>query len=138
MSIRRLGGKALALCGALVLASCSESVTGPSDLQGGAWRLAAMEMESGGRFVPDDPSRFTVEFDADGTVAVRADCNGCGGSYTLNGDRLTVGPMVCTLIACETARGQEFASLMDGTTSVEREGRELEIESSRGTLELTR
>ncbi len=86
MSIRRLAGRALALCGALVLASCAESVTGPSDLQGGAWRLASMETETGGRFVPDDPGRFTVEFDADGTVGVRADCNGCGGSYTLDGD----------------------------------------------------
>ena len=141
MSIRgkgRLGGRALALCAAFVVVSCSESVTGPSDLQGGAWRLASMETETGGRFVPDDPGRFTVEFNADGTVGVRADCNGCGGSYTLDGDRLTVGPLACTLIACATGRGQEFASLIDGTTSVEREGRELEIESPDGELVLTR
>ena len=140
MIIREKGifGRALALFGVLMLAACSESVMGPSDLQGGAWRLASMETETGGRFVPDDPSRFTVEFNADGTVGVRADCNGCGGSYTLNGDDLTVGPLVCTLIACETGRGQEFASLIDGTASVEREGRELEIESPDGELVLTR
>jgi heat shock protein HslJ len=123
---------------ALVLAGCSDEVTGPSDLQGGQWRLQSMETEEG-RFVPDDSSLFTVQFAADGTVGVRADCNQCGGSYTLNGDTLTVGPLVCTLIACPTARGQQFATLLDGTGEVEIEDdRELEIESSEGTLILTR
>ena len=136
---RRFRGPALAIaCGALLFASCSEDVTGPSDLQGGEWRLASMETETGGRFVPEDPSRFTVEFQADGTIRVRADCNGCGGSYTMSGERLTVGPMVCTLIACPTTRGQEFAGLLEGTSDVDADGNELEIESPDGTLELTR
>ena len=136
---RRFSGPALALvfC-TLVFVSCSEDVTGPSDLQGGEWRLASMETETGGRFVPEDPNRFTAEFQADGTILVRADCNGCGGSYTMSGDRLTVGPLVCTLIACPTTRGQEFAALLEGTTEVDADGSELEIESSDGTLELTR
>ena len=123
---------------ALGFASCAEDVTGPSDLQGGVWRLASMETETGGRFVPQDPGQFTVEFKPDGTIGVRADCNVCGGSYSLSGDRLTVGPLVCTLIACPTGRGQEFASLLDGTTDVDAEGSELELESPDGTLELTR
>ena len=136
---RLFRGPALAIaCGALLFASCSEDVTGPSDLQGGEWRLASMETETGGRFVPEDPSRFTVEFQADGTIRVRADCNGCGGSYTMSGEQLTVGPLVCTLIACPTTRGQEFVSLLEGTTDVDADGSELEIESPDGTLELTR
>ena len=113
-------------------------MTGPSDLQGGEWRLQTMRTETGGTFEPEDPSRFTVEFQADGQIRVRADCNGCGGSYTMNGEQLTVGPMVCTLIACSTTRGQEFASLLEGTTEVDADGNELEIESPDGTLELIR
>ena len=97
-----------------------------------------MDLDDADPFVPTDPSRFTVEFNADGTLGVTADCNQCGGSYTLNGGNLTVGPLVCTLIACPTNRGQEFASLIDGTTSLELEDGELEIESSDGTLVLTR
>ena len=135
--MRRLLGS-LALAGGLALAGCSEDVTGPSDLQGGAWRLRSMETETGGRFVPDDPGQFTVEFKADGTIGVRADCNGCGGSYTLAGDRLTVGPLVCTLIACPTPRGQQFAGLLDGTTEIEVEDGVLEIESPDGSVELIR
>jgi heat shock protein HslJ len=134
----RFGGRAVALvlC-VLGLASCSEDVTGPSDIQGGVWRLESMETANGA-FVPGDRNRFTVEFKADGTVGVVADCNQCGGTYTLDGDKLTVGALACTLIACPTPEGQQFAALLDGTTSVDADDDELEIESADGTLEFTR
>jgi heat shock protein HslJ len=97
-----------------------------------------MRTEAGGTFAPSDPSRFTIEFKTDGTIGVRADCNQCGGSYSVSGDTLTVGPLVCTLIACPTGEGQQFAALLDGSTEVDADGDELEIESADGTLELTR
>ena len=81
----------LVVAAALPLLSCSEEVTGPSDVVGTVWRLESMQRTGAARFVPDDPSRFTIEFKADGSLAVRADCNGCGGSYTLNGGTLTWG-----------------------------------------------
>jgi heat shock protein HslJ len=138
-STTRRFAPALVLCACtLVLAGCSDAVTGPSDVEGGPWRLESMELAGAAAFVPEDPSRFTVQFNADGSIGVRADCNQCGGSYTLSDGRLTVGQMFCTLVACPTNRGQEFASLLQGTTSLELEDGELEIESSAGTLVLTR
>jgi heat shock protein HslJ len=133
----RFAGGALVVGCALGLGSCGEGVTGPSALQGTPWQLESMEI-AGGTFEPDDPSRFTVEFDADGTIGIRADCNQCGGTYVLNGDRLTAGPLACTLVACPTPRGQQFAGLLDGTSSVDIDDDELEIESSEGKLVLTR
>ena len=133
----RFRGRAVVLAAALGLVSCSDGVTGPSDLKGRTWRLESMQTE-GGTFRPEDPGQFTVEFNADGTVGVRADCNQCGGSYTLNGDRLTVSPLTCTLIACPTSRGQQFAALLEGTSAVEADDGELEIESPDGELVLTR
>jgi heat shock protein HslJ len=135
---RRFARVLILFAGALVHAACSDEVTGPSDLVGGAWRLESMELDDADAFVPTDPSRFTVEFNADGSLGVRADCNQCGGTYTLSNGRMTVGPLFCTLVACPTNRGQEFASLIQGTTSLELEDGELEIESSTGTLVLTR
>ena len=41
--------------------------------------------------------RFTA---ADGRAAGSTGCNSMGGSYTLDGDRLTFGPMVSTKMAC--------------------------------------
>ena len=129
----------LLFAGALVAAACSSEVTGPSDIEGGVWRLESMEFERARVFVPEDPSRFTVQFDADGRIGVRADCNQCGGSYTLSGGRLTAGPLACTLVACPTSRGQEFATLVDGSSELEIEDDgKLEIESAEGTLVLTR
>ena len=87
---------------------------------------------------PDNPDRFTVEFRADGEVGVVADCNQCGGTYSVSGGTLTVPPLACTLIACPGPEGSQFAGLIDGTSSIERDGDELEIESSEGTLSLSR
>jgi heat shock protein HslJ len=133
----RFSGPAVMMACVLGVASCSDGVTGPSDIQGGPWRLESMETE-GGMFKPQDPGVFTVAFAADGTVGVRADCNQCGGTYTLSGDRLTVSPLICTLVACSTNRGQQFAALLEGTTSVDADRMELELESPDGTLVLTR
>ena len=138
---RVLGGLRTALAvlaGALPMLSCSDEVTGPSDLGGGPWKLESMELAGGSEFVPDDPDRFTVEFRADGQLGVVADCNQCGGTYSVSAGTLGVPALACTLIACPAPEGSQFASLIDGTSSIERDGEELEIESSEGKLTLRR
>ena len=49
-----------------------------------------------------------------------------------------LGPLICTLVACPQPEGQQFAGIMDGTSQLDKDGDELEIESSEGTLVLTR
>jgi heat shock protein HslJ len=127
------------LVGALPVASCSDEVTGPSDLVGGVWKLQSMEPAGASRFEPDDPDRFTIEFRDDGRVGVVADCNQCGGSYTVGRGMLTVSALACTLIACPTPQGGQFASLIDGTSALDKDGADrLELESSEGRLVLVR
>ena len=127
------------IAAAVPLVSCSNEVAGPSEVVGTAWRLESMELTGAARFVPEDPSKFTVEFKADGQLAVKADCNGCGGPYTLTDGALTSGPLLCTLIACPRPEGQQFAGIIDGTSKVEKNGDDqLEITSSEGKLVLTR
>lgn len=72
----------MGVMGLLALTSCEDAVTNPSDL-GGQWRLEVLRGPDGSQVTPPDPSRFTVEFEADGQVLARADCNGCGGRYML-------------------------------------------------------
>jgi heat shock protein HslJ len=135
----RLSNVLIVVAAAMPLVSCSNEVTGPSEVVGTAWRLESMELTGAARFVPEDPGKFTVEFKADGSLGVKADCNGCGGSYTLTDGALTAGPLVCTLIACPRPEGQQFAGIIDGTSEVEKNGDdELVIESSEGKLVLTR
>jgi heat shock protein HslJ len=123
----------------LPLWSCSDGMTGPSDIAGGAWKLQSMEFAGAARFVPDNADLFTVEFHADGLIGVVADCNQCGGTYSVGDGTLTVPPMACTLVLCPTPQGGQFASLIDGTSSLDREGEtELEIESPEGKVVLRR
>jgi heat shock protein HslJ len=137
---RALRALAVALLAGLPLVSCSDGVTGPSDVVGGVWKLESMRLAGAtSSFVPDDPDRFTVEFLADGTLGVRADCNSCSGSYMLNGDRLTVPGMACTLALCATPYGGEFANLIEGTSTLDKDGEDtLVIASSEGRATLTR
>jgi heat shock protein HslJ len=127
------------LVAGLALTSCADSVTSPSDVMGGVWTLQSMQVAGEDPFVPAEPDRFTVEFAADGQIAVVADCNQCGGRYTVEDGTLTVTDLACTLVACATPEGEQFAALIDGTSSLESEGSSgLEIESPEGTLALTR
>lgn len=50
--------------------------------------------------VVDDPSLYTLEFLADGTYHIVADCNLGSGGYTVDGSSLTLGPGPMTLAAC--------------------------------------
>ena len=135
--IRAFG--AIGLAG-LALVSCSDGMTGPSELTVGVWRLQSMRLAGAtSSFVPDDPGRYTVEFKPDGLIGVRADCNSCGGTYSLSGDRLTVPGMACTLALCATPQGGEFANLIEGTATLDKDADgTLQIASPDGTLTLVR
>lgn len=45
-------------------------------------------------------STITLEFGADGTVSGNATCNSYNGSFTTDGDTLTIGPLATTRMAC--------------------------------------
>lgn len=45
-------------------------------------------------------STITLEFGADGTVSGNATCNTYNGSYATDGDKLTIGPLATTRMAC--------------------------------------
>jgi heat shock protein HslJ len=126
--------------GAMAAVSCTSGVTGPSDVMGGVWTLQSMQLAGAtAPFVPDDPSRFTVEFKSDGFIGVRADCNSCGGPYSLKDGQLTVNEMACTLALCATPNGGEFAGIIDGTSTIDKDGEDtLVIASNEGRLILKR
>jgi heat shock protein HslJ len=138
--IRVFGVMGIAGLAGLSLVSCSDGMTAPSDLTGSVWRLQSMRLAGvTSTFVPADPGQYTVEFKPDGLIGVRADCNSCGGNYSLSGDRLTVPGMACTLALCATPQGGEFANLIDGVSSLDRDGdATLVIASPDGTLTLMR
>jgi len=73
----------------------------------------------------NDPTRYTLLLQADGTYALRADCNQGSGSYTLEGSSLTLAPGPMTLAACpEDSLDSEFLKDLEGVrTYVMNEGK---------------
>jgi len=126
------------LAGPMILASCGDSLVGPSDVQG-EWRLVSLTRQDSSTVLISDPTRFTLRFGDDGRLSVRADCNLCGGPYRLDGESLTSGPLACTKVFCATAPiDSEFVAILDGRLSAERRGSRLILSSQRGSLAFER
>ncbi|KKG16529.1 hypothetical protein EO98_10865 [Methanosarcina sp. 2.H.T.1A.6] len=73
-----------------------------------------------------DPESYTLAFSPDGTYHIKADCNSGSGTYTLEGNDLTLGPAAITLMACgpESMDG-EYLSLLPSVGSVALENGQL-------------
>jgi len=89
----------------LALAACTAGNGGAADLIG-SWKLTAYgPANSTTPAVPDTEAGIT--FNKDGTVTGNSGCNGFGGSYKVDGDKIAFSEIVSTLIACDEARMQQ-------------------------------
>ncbi len=82
------------------------------------WTLQKIDYSNGETIAVSQPELYTLKFISDNKVQIRADCNRARGSYTLDGDRVTiqVGPM--TRVACppESIADQYLHNLEAATT----------------------
>lgn len=75
----------MAACFALLTFSCSSNQTLPANpLPGTAWRLAEIQSmdDAIGTAKPTDPSLYTMELNADGSVAMQLNCNRASGTWS--------------------------------------------------------
>jgi heat shock protein HslJ len=122
----------------LVLASCGADAAGPSEVQGD-WRLVSLTRADRSTIVIPDPPRFTVRFGPDGRVAVRADCNVCSGSWSLEGGALLTSGLACTRAFCSSAPlDTQFVAVLEGRSTTREAGGRLVLASGRGRLVLER
>ena len=89
----------------MVLAACgSGSASSGSDITGIVWQWAAMqETVPASQSVVPDPQNYTITFNTDGSVAIKADCNNVTGNYKIDGSNLTITLGASTLMACGDA-----------------------------------
>jgi heat shock protein HslJ len=72
-----------------------------SELAGTRWQLISIQSMNDTKDVPDDPSKYTLAFGADGTAALLADCNRGTGTYTsTQPGQLNFGAIATTRMAC--------------------------------------
>jgi len=115
-----------------VLAACSVTVQEPPkgsspNLARTAWQLVKFQASDGTTLTPDDKSKYTIEFDADGVVVARIDCNRGRGRWYWSAGRgaydvptgVDVRPDRQGLGRCSLVHRQAWASLfVAGPTAV--------------------
>lgn len=116
----------------LLLAACSG---GTANSVVGTWRLDSYG--SPGNTTPAAPDVDTsITFTEDGKIEGNVGCNGFGGDYTVDGNTITFGPIVSTLMFCEGPVGDQETttlSVLAETVSYTLEGDTLTITSSDGS-----
>jgi heat shock protein HslJ len=85
-----------------------------------------------------EPGRYTVQFIADGTVAVGADCNRAGGVWSGGDGAIDVTVTLSTLALCpEDSLGDPFVQALDAVTSYTLAGGTLTLHGPSGDLVFT-
>jgi heat shock protein HslJ len=101
---------------ALVLTACGGSSSATHDIKGTAWTVSTI---GGQATVPG--AQPTIAFGSDGTISGSTGCNTYSGTYTVDGDRLTVSQLAMTRKACadpavNTQEGAVTAGLTGATS----------------------
>ena len=138
----------LALLVAALTVACTQSVSSPTPASAaytsaqleGSWTLASIA--PAGEAKQDRPFNavYTLTF-TDGKMSTRADCNTCGGSFSVSAASvLTAGPnLACTRAACPTmAFENTYTAILSGDSNIVVTGSTLTLSSSRGTLQFVR
>jgi heat shock protein HslJ len=114
---------------ALTFACGSDNTTGPTgQLFGIQWKLQAFDFGSGTVVDVPVPDDYRVLFRTDGDLEVRADCNGCGGTFEVKGNGISIDIHICTLIACpEGSLDGEFKAALQSVTRYQLGGTELTL-----------
>ena len=106
----------------------------------GSWKLTSYgPADAQTPAVADAEAGLT--FKEDGTVTGNSGCNGLGGDYTVEGDQVTFGQIVSTLMACDEPRmAQEDAvhQVLTDTAAYKIEGNTLTLTNNDLVLVLTR
>jgi len=84
------------------LIKASEEVRGKADqmLIGTVWKWQQSLYNNDTRAVPPNPENYTLRLLPDGKVSIRADCNLAGGTYRLDGSRISIEVTHTTMAAC--------------------------------------
>src|SRR5688572_23204371 len=106
--MRRIASRAavLLLGTILLFAACAGRAPSPStgaapSVDGTSWRLVKLQRGDGTTLVPDDLAKYTVDFNADGSLTARIDCNRGRGTWPSSGpSQLELGPMALTRAQC--------------------------------------
>ncbi|MDB4983891.1 MAG: heat shock protein [Patescibacteria group bacterium] len=88
-----------------------------SGLTAYAWYWQRTAMTNDANTNPKPPVKFILKFGSDGHMSSSTDCNGISGTYHVDGEKLTFGPFMSTLMYCEGSQESIYTTQL---TNVER------------------
>lgn len=92
------------------------------------WQWTGTTGADGTETAPDDPTRYTLDFRADGTVAIQADCNSA--TATASGEEGSLAIAVGAITAAECPEGSlstEFVAQLGQVESFQVDGETLDL-----------
>ena len=142
---------AVAAAAAIALAACTSAGASPSGgaspsakaaagtpLEGTAWQLTDYVGPDGKTLPVPEAVGATATFSA-GTVAGNAGCNQYHGAYTIDGDKMTVGQVAMTAMACsapQMALETAYTAALQKTATYAITGETLELRTADGKVGL--
>lgn len=120
----------IGLMAILMLSACAG---GSSASIQGQWKLLSYGPVNDQTLAASDVET-SIEFDSEGRMSGNVGCNGFGGDYTVDGDTITFGPVMSTMMFCEAVADQESSTLavLQETTTFVINGSTLTITSEDG------
>ena len=118
--------------------AASGSAAAASSLEGTLWQLTAYVGADGNAVQVPKTSTASATFNT-GTVAGSAGCNDFHGTYTIDGDKLTIGPLATTMKACgpaETLVETAYLAALGKVATYTVSGTTLELKSADGKVSL--
>lgn len=127
------------LMSAVLLSACQPtSNSAGKPLQGTVWLLESYQDNQGNTAQVQPDSNVFIMITSDGQVYGNATCNRFSGSYTLNGDKLTINPGAMTLMMCPgealIAQERDFIAAISGTTQYKISGDQLTLLAENGDV----
>lgn len=125
----------LVLILALGAIACDENPLSPTAIRNVTWKLETIERVGSAVITIPNPEQYTIRFEANGQVSIRADCNTCGGRYSLDGSSLQISGVTCTLIFCTLASYDgNYTSALENVRSVSVSGNQMVVTGTGFTL----
>ncbi|MCF6187433.1 MAG: META domain-containing protein [Desulfobulbaceae bacterium] len=113
---------------------------GPEILPGTTWAWDSSQYNDT-EARPEDSSRYTISFKADGVIGIRADCNIAQGSYTTRGKSLLIQLGPGTMAACgPKSLEQRFLRDLEGSAVwfLKQSDLYLDLKADTGTMKFYR
>jgi heat shock protein HslJ len=109
------------------------------DLAGSSWEVIAYNNGKQAVTSVMAGTALTAEFGNDGTLSGNSGCNTYSGSYKVDGDKITIGPLASTMMACGDPAGvmeQEtmYLAALQSAATYKIEGNAMELRTADGAL----